>query len=75
MDNHSDDARATPPDGAKRITMEGRSFGKVSYATDESGRSGPLRRTSSGSVAVDHPAPRVSTEHRDTGARKRMSSS
>ena len=75
MDDHSDDARVTPSGAAKRITMEGRSFGKVSYATGESGRSGILRRSTSGSVAVDHPAPRVSTEHRDTGARKRMSGS
>lgn len=75
MDNHSDDARATPSGGVKRITMEGRSFGKVSYATDGSVRPSDLPRRTTGTLVVDQPAPRVSTEHRDTGARKRMSAS
>ncbi len=73
MDDQSDDARATPSGGAKRITMEGRTFGKVSYATDESERSNDLRRRTTGTLTVEEPAPRVSMEHRDTGARKRIS--
>jgi hypothetical protein len=71
MSNDTDDAVARP-DTPRRVTMEGRSFGNISYAADEPERSDDLRRRTTGSMTVDVPAPRDSTERRDTGARKRV---
>jgi hypothetical protein len=72
MNNDTGDARAPRTDTPRRVTMEGRSFGNVSYAAEVPERTDDMRRRTTGSATVDAPAPRTSTEQRDTGARKRV---
>ena len=65
------DAQTTRPETPKRITLEGRAYGKVSFADEPERANDPSRRTT-GSLTMNQP-PRLSTERRDTGARRRIS--
>ena len=75
MSNETDDVRGTNADIPRRVTMEGRSFGRISYADDDAERTDDARRATTGALTVDVPAPRISSEGRNTGARRRMSGS
>lgn len=75
MSNDTGDARVTGSETTRRVTMEGRSFGNISYAAEDAERSDDLRRRTTGSITVDVSTPRISTDGRNTGARKRVSGS
>jgi hypothetical protein len=64
------DAHTTRPETPKRITLEGRAYGNISFAEEAERANDPSRRTT-GSLVMN--PPRVSTERRDTGARRRVS--
>ncbi|MEP7001625.1 MAG: hypothetical protein ABI969_14155 [bacterium] len=65
------DAQTTRPETPKRITLEGRAYGHISFA-QETDRANDQSRRTTASLVMDQ-APRVSVERRDTGARRRVS--
>lgn len=73
MSDRTDDARPTRTDVPPRTTLEGRSFGNISYATEVNMRTDDLRRAAPVVAVAEVPAPRISVEQRNTGARKRVS--
>ncbi|MEO8623420.1 MAG: hypothetical protein ABI625_20255 [bacterium] len=64
-------AQTTRPETPKRITLEGRAYGNISF-DDETDRANDSSRRTTASLVMNQPL-RVSAERRDTGARRRVS--